>query len=403
MITERDYLLFLAGINELGTVSLSTLIEHFGSARAVCKADAEEFKLLITGNMAEKLGQLLSGDDIEERVYRYKERIKEEGYGYIMLDDPEYPERLKSIIDPPRIIFYKGQPDILNMPYMIAMVGSRQATEYGREAAQHIASGLAKAGVVVVSGLAYGIDTASHKGAIKGGGKTIGVSGCGINYIYPKGNELLYRKMYEEHLVISENGLDIPSFAYNFPLRNRIISGLCQGTIVVEARERSGSLITADQALLQGRNIYAVPGRLNDPLSAGTNRLIRNGATLVDDVDVILEDLMGVSQYEQHCVNKEKKESLTGAVSGSRRNKVTNNNTGDNTSGGRICERGLLTQFSAAEEKIYECISSDPIFIDDIVKMSGIGLAMCIAGLIKLKSLGLIAEVERGYYQRTIR
>ncbi len=399
MITERDYLLYLAGLNELGTVSLSTLIDYFGSAEAVCKADTEEFKLLIAGSMAEKLSQLLSGEDIEERICSYKERMEREGFGYIMLEDPEYPDRLKEIADAPRVLFYKGRIDILKAPYMIAMVGSRQASEYGREAAKLLASELAKAGVVIVSGLAYGIDTASHKGAIRGGGRTIGVSGCGINYIYPKGNELLYRKMYDEHLIISENGLDVPSFAYNFPLRNRIISGLCQGTVVIEAREKSGSLITADQALLQGRNIYAVPGRINDPLSTGTNRLIRDGATLVDKIDIILEDLMGVSE-----VNNDTSYNKSNCPAGSSDASYQAGANGYNYPGGRTSDgRNVLSRLSAGEEEIYKVITNEPQFIDDIVRASGIGLAMCIAGLINLKRNGLVTEVERGYYRRTMR
>ena len=399
MITERDYLLYLAGLNEIGTVSLSTLIDYFGSAEAVCKADTEEFKLLIAGSMAEKLSQLLSGEDIEERICSYKERMEREGFGYIMLEDPEYPDRLKEIADAPRVLFYKGRIDILKAPYMIAMVGSRQASEYGREAAKLLASELAKAGVVIVSGLAYGIDTASHKGAIRGGGRTIGVSGCGINYIYPKGNELLYRKMYDEHLIISENGLDVPSFAYNFPLRNRIISGLCQGTVVIEAREKSGSLITADQALLQGRNIYAVPGRINDPLSTGTNRLIRDGATLVDKIDIILEDLMGVSE-----VNNDTSYNKSNCPAGSSDASYQAGTNGYNYSGGRTSDgRNVLSRLSAGEEEIYKVITNEPQFIDDIVRASGIGLAMCIAGLINLKRNGLVTEVERGYYRRTMR
>ncbi|MCR4608176.1 MAG: DNA-processing protein DprA [Eubacterium sp.] len=399
MITERDYLLYLAGLNEIGTVSLSTLIDYFGSAEAVCKADTKEFKLLIAGSMAEKLSQLLSGEDIEERICSYKERMEREGFGYIMLEDPEYPDRLKEIADAPRVLFYKGRIDILKAPYMIAMVGSRQASEYGREAAKLLASELAKAGVVIVSGLAYGIDTASHKGAIRGGGRTIGVSGCGINYIYPKGNELLYRKMYDEHLIISENGLDVPAFAYNFPLRNRIISGLCQGTVVIEAREKSGSLITADQALLQGRNIYAVPGRINDPLSTGTNRLIRDGAMLVDKIDIILEDLMGVSE-----VNNDTSYNKSNCPAGSSDASYQAGTNGYNYPGGRTSDgRNVLSRLSAGEEEIYKVITNEPQFIDDIVRASGIGLAMCIAGLINLKRNGLVTEVERGYYRRTLR
>ena len=274
MLTERDYLLYLSSILEIGTLTASHLMKHFGSAENVCMADPYEINLLINGNMADKLQRIIKRDEIEKRVASYKERLEKEKIGYIMLGDELYPELLACIDDPPEVLYYKGDIGLLRQKNMIAMVGSRQATVYGREAAELISSQLASTGVVVVSGLAYGIDTSSHRGAIKAGGRTIGVSGCGINIIYPHGNRQLYEKMYSDQLVISENGLDVPSYGFNFPLRNRIISGLSKGVVVVEAREKSGSLITAEIALLQGRNVYAIPGRINDPLSKGTNRLI---------------------------------------------------------------------------------------------------------------------------------
>ncbi|MBR1675038.1 MAG: DNA-processing protein DprA [Eubacterium sp.] len=374
MLSERDYLLYLSSILEIGTMTASHLMKHFGSAERVCMADENEMNLLINGSMADKLQSVIKREEIEERVASYKERLQKEGIGYIMRGDKEYPKLLDCIDDPPEILYFKGNINLLKEKNMIAMVGSRQATIYGREAAELISSQLAAAGVVVVSGLAYGIDTASHRGAIKAKGKTIGVSGCGINIIYPHGNRQLYENMYKDQLVISENGLDVPSYGFNFPLRNRIISGLSRGVVVVEAREKSGSLITAEMALLQGRNVYAIPGRINDPLSKGTNRLIREGATLVDNADVIMEDILGVSGYKPKYEKKEEKN-----------------------------EQGLFFKLSEEEVKVFEAVTTDPVYIDDIVSVSGVAMPRCIAALITLRKAGLIAETERGYYHRMLK
>ncbi len=378
MLTERDYLLYLSSILEIGTLTASHLMKHFGSAENVCMADPYEINLLINGNMADKLQRIIKRDEIEKRVASYKERLEKEKIGYIMLGDELYPELLACIDDPPEVLYYKGDIGLLRQKNMIAMVGSRQATVYGREAAELISSQLASTGVVVVSGLAYGIDTSSHRGAIKAGGRTIGVSGCGINIIYPHGNRQLYEKMYSDQLVISENGLDVPSYGFNFPLRNRIISGLSKGVVVVEAREKSGSLITAEIALLQGRNVYAIPGRINDPLSKGTNRLIREGATLVDNADVILEDVLGVSVYRPQF---------------------------DEKSGGKGDEKKSISEefFTDEERKVLEAVPNDPVYIDDIVAASGVVMPRCIAALITLRKKGVIAETERGYYHRVLK
>ena len=404
MLTERDYLLYLSSLLEIGTLTASHLMKHFGSAENVCKADPEEIKLLISANMADKLHRVIKKEEIEERVTKYKERLKEAGIGYIMLTDELYPDSLRYIDDPPEILYYKGNIELLKEKNMIAMVGSRQATSYGRDAAELVASQLASAGVVVVSGLAYGIDTSSHKGAIAAGGHTIGVSGCGINIIYPHGNKQLYEKMYMNHLVISENGLDVQSYGFNFPLRNRIISGLSRGVVVVEAREKSGSLITADMALMQGRNVYAIPGRINDPLSKGTNRLIREGATLVDNADVILEDILGVSAYEPQFDEIRQIDTKWQSDSKWQSSSMQQGDTKRQNSGkqgfGNQC---ISIKLSEEEQRIFDAVSNDPIFIDDIVTASGVAMPRCIAGLVKLKSYELIVEAERGYYKRKLR
>ncbi|MBI2981136.1 MAG: DNA-protecting protein DprA [Deltaproteobacteria bacterium] len=193
--------------------------------------------------------------------------------------DSDYPEILTSIENPPPELWVEGELSLLNQGTRIAIVGTREATVYGKKIAFRLARHLAERGVLVVSGLAYGIDTEAHRGALAGGGKTIAVLGCGIDIPYPKGNVPLKGEIIRSGLVLSEWKDGTPGADWMFPRRNRIISGLSSAVVVVEAAERSGALITADWALSQGREVFAVPGNIDSPVSAGPNLLIRNGAT----------------------------------------------------------------------------------------------------------------------------
>jgi DNA processing protein len=206
------------------------------------------------------------------------------------MPEPHYPKLLATIDDPPYLLFYRGELPT-DSDLCLAIVGSRKATAYGREVASYLAGGLAKAGAWVVSGLARGIDSNGHRGALDAGGKTIGVLGCGIDVIYPRENRQLFADVAESGCIISEYPLGMQPLAKNFPVRNRIVSGLCSGVIVVEAGLRSGTQITVDYALEQGRDIYAVPGSIFSPASAGTHRLIRDyGVKLITSAQDVLEE-----------------------------------------------------------------------------------------------------------------
>lgn len=212
------------------------------------------------------------------------------GNQIVTLADPDYPQALLNSADPPLLLYVKGHVELLNRP-ALAIVGSRNATRQGQIDAEAFASALSAAGLTIVSGLALGIDAAAHRGALGGRGSTVAVIGTGADRIYPAGNESLAREIAAEGAVISEFPLGSPPLAGNFPRRNRLIAGLARGCLVVEAAERSGSLITARLAAEGGSEVFALPGSIHSPLAKGCHRLIKQGAKLVESAQDILEEL----------------------------------------------------------------------------------------------------------------
>lgn len=210
--------------------------------------------------------------------------------GFLAESDCRYPELLRKIPDPPAGLYYRGRPEWMKAR-CFAVVGTRKPTEYGRWAAFRIGQRLAESGITVVSGMAAGIDSLAHRGALHAGGKTIAVMGCGLHFCFPASNRPLMREIGEKGLLLSEYPPEHPPAKYTFPRRNRIISGLCEGVIVVEAGLSSGSLITAELAAEQGRSVYALPGNINRVMSIGTNKLLRDGALPIAVIDDLLWDL----------------------------------------------------------------------------------------------------------------
>ena len=217
-------------------------------------------------------------------------QIPTEEIRQVQIGDRDYPELLKYIADPPIVLYYTGDITLASKP-AIAVVGARKATSYGKWAAYGFAKKLSDYEIVVVSGMAYGIDSFAHKGAVENGGKTIAVLGCGVDICYPDSNQALRERILKDGLILSEYEPGTPPLPFRFPLRNRIISGLSIGTIVAEAGLASGSLITAERAAEQGRNIYALPGNINSIYSFGTNKLIKDGATPLIVFDDIIDEL----------------------------------------------------------------------------------------------------------------
>ncbi|WP_059170810.1 DNA-processing protein DprA [Bacillus sp. FJAT-27445] len=209
----------------------------------------------------------------------------------ITILDPEYPELLKQIYQPPWALFASGDTTLLTHFLKLAVVGSRQATDYGKNAIRLLFPGLIEKDILIVSGLAKGIDTLAHECTIRNGGKTIAVIAGGLYHVYPEENRKLAAEMMRSQLVISEHPPATKPSRWHFPMRNRIISGLCRGTFIVEAKQKSGSLITANYAVNEGRDVFSLPGHIFSPFSAGTNELIQQGAKLVASTEDILEEL----------------------------------------------------------------------------------------------------------------
>ena len=209
--------------------------------------------------------------------------------GLIDISEDSYPDILRQIYLPPPLLFFKGNK-IKEAKFSIAIVGSRRCTAYGREVTGYISRNLSEIGITVVSGLAVGIDSCAHKAALEGKGGSIGVMGCGIDIVYPPENRFLYEDILSNGSIITEFLPETPPLKSNFPIRNRIISGLCRGVVVIEAGEKSGAAITCEMALKQNREVFAVPGNIFNPMSKGCHKLIKEGAKLVESVDDILEE-----------------------------------------------------------------------------------------------------------------
>ncbi|WP_027718401.1 DNA-processing protein DprA [Desulfovirgula thermocuniculi] len=263
------------------------LRERFGSFEAAWLATEKELGERGGFDLrgAAELAARRKGLSLEEE----EEKMAKLNIKYITFEDPDYPELLRQIPDPPPGLFVRGAlPDAA---LWVAIVGSRRPTPYGLLVAESLAKDLARAGAVVVSGMARGIDSAAHRGALSAGGFTVAVLGCGPDVVYPPENRRLMDQIVAGGAVVSEFPPGAPPEPWHFPVRNRLISGLSQATVVVEAGEKSGALITADQALEQGREVMAVPGPVHSPQSKGTNRLIKEGARLVEGASDVLEEL----------------------------------------------------------------------------------------------------------------
>ena len=280
----RDVLIALSLLPFLTPNRTRLLRECFGRVELACEASSQmlEGLLSLTPEQARQVKNPLT------RAAR--EIVAATRSNAVTLADDAYPPLLREIIDPPLVLHVRGNAALL-ANLSIAIVGSRKATPYGINASAQLARELAAAGVTIVSGLARGIDAAAHQAALDAGAPTIGVLGTGIDVVYPREHRRLYKRMAEGGAIVSELPPGAPPRRENFPVRNRIISGLTKGTVIVEATTRSGSLITARMAAEQGRDVFAVPGSIFSDKSEGTHRLIQYGAKLVHDVDDVLEEL----------------------------------------------------------------------------------------------------------------
>ncbi len=286
----------------LGPRKARDLLARYGSPQAIFRASASELTAFgLHGGTARNLA---SGVAFEEAATQH-ERLKQAGATLIPQDDPLYPEQLREVYDPPIALFAKGRVELLDT-VMVAVIGSRRATAYGKAVAQKISAELCAAGATVTSGMARGIDTAAHESCLQVGGGTIAVFGCGLDLIYPTENRKLAARIALDGLLLSEYPFGSPAYPQNFPVRNRIISGLSCAVVVVEGAQYSGSSITARLALDQGREVFAVPGNITSTMSYGPNLLIRQGAHLVIQTSDILDELPNEARLRLASDQKER-------------------------------------------------------------------------------------------------
>lgn len=349
------HLIALSSIPDLGPVTIKKLIARFGSPEAVFRAGRDELTSVekVGRKRAEAIRNFSGFNAIEESV----KKLEKQGILPVTLNSDIYPEMLREIPDAPLVLYIKGEPQ-KDDRYALAVVGSRKPTPYGVSVAMTMASELSAMGFTVVSGLARGIDTGAHIGAVRAGGRSIAVLGSGIDVPYPPENKGLIERIAQSGYVVSEFPPGTGPNRENFPRRNRIISGLSMGVLVVEAAEGSGALITADHALDQGKEVFSIPGNINSPVSKGTNELIRKGAKIVVTAEDIIEELAPV---------------LKGFIKS--REKV------------RI-------EISDEEKALCGALSGEPVHVDDISREAKMPVSKTLAVLLGLELKGVVRQTE---------
>jgi len=368
--TDIEKWLRLIRADSVGATTFAKLIKHFGSADRALGASVSELAKIdgVGFKTAEQIAATRGKFDVTAEL----ELAQKLDVWIINLDDERYPPVLKQIYDPPPVLYIKGslsREDNL----AISIVGSRRCSLYGQEQSSRLAHFLSSAGFTICSGMARGIDTAAHQGALSAGGRTIAVQGCGLENIYPPENKKLFELIAESGACISELPLGFEPLSENFPPRNRIIAGLSLGTIVVEAGFRSGALITARAALENNREVMAVPGKIDSPLSRGAHRLIKQGAKLIESVEDVMEALGYIGeQLEDHVSTAAEKAA-------------------------KSIETPLFDikalKLSSPEKAIYECLKKEPLHIEEIIDDTDLAAGSVNAGLVSLRLKGLIKQL----------
>lgn len=362
-LVQKELEYWLASTQKLGPVKTKALLDFFGSEEAIYGATKSQLQQ-VEGITEAVVTEMLQKKEPACLHNNYK-KMEEKGIYLISVHDKEYPERLQNIEKPPYALFCRGKLPVEDK-ISIAIVGARNCSAYGKEMALWFGRELSNAGIQVISGLAFGIDGYAHQGALHGQTPTFGVLGNGIDICYPKENFSIYMKIQERGGVLSEYSPGTRPATFQFPMRNRIISGLSDAVLVVEARERSGSLITADLALDQGKDIFAIPGRIGDNLSSGCNNLIKQGAQIVLSPTEIVENF---HLNELKCVKNFKKNNI------------------------------LL---DSPEKIVYASLGFKPKHLDEILAETSMLMSEVIAILLKLELDGYVKQTSPNCYIRQI-
>lgn len=357
---ENLYWVWLSSLQGIGAVKKKRLIEDYKMPYNIfCKSETE---LRQIAYLTDKNIDVLTDKKYIENAKKHLEDIYKNDIEIIPINDENYFELLKDIYDPPIVLYAKGK--VKKNEISIGVVGSRKATSYGLNVAYDISDKLASFNITITSGLARGVDTYAHKGALKNKNRTIAVLGCGLDIVYPYDNKALFEEIIQDGMVITEYLPKTKPAPYHFPARNRIISGISRGILVVEAGAKSGSLITADFALEQGRDVFAIPGNIGYKNSEGTNALIKDGARIVTSENDILEEILGVVSNKKDLQKVKKYDNL---------NKV--------------------------EEKIIECLSYQAMHIDLIAKNTKLDIKEINSALIVLELKGIIKQNDGKIFQ----
>ena len=363
--------------DSIGPITFAKLIKYFGSAETVLGASVSELAKVdgVGFKTAERIAATRNKFDPAVEL----ELAQKLGVWIVNLDDKRYPPALKQIYDPPPVLYIKGsftRQDNL----AISIVGSRHCSLYGQEQSSRLAHFLSSAGFTICSGMARGIDTAAHQGALSAGGRTIAVQGCGLANVFPPENKKLFALIAESGACISELPLQYEPLPENFPPRNRIIAGLSLGTIVIEASFRSGALITARAALDCNREVMAVPGKIDSPLSKGAHRLIKQGAKLIESVEDVMEALGYIGeQLETHV-------SAAAAKASEKIEKP-------------LFDVSQL-KLSSDEKTIFDCLGKEPLHIEQIIADTNLTPGSVNASLISLRLKGLIKQLPGSLFVR---
>lgn len=369
-MNELEYLLILNSIPEVGFVRINNLVKRFGGITEIFRAsqaELEEVELI-----GPKIASAIINRDRDKTLKREIALAEKYGVKIMSYLDEDYPVNLKEIYDPPVVLYVRGEftdEDI----YSIGIVGSRHASRYGLQTAERLGCELAARGLTVVSGLARGIDAAGHKGALKARGRTIAVLGSGLANVYPAEHIRLADEISENGAVISEFPMECEPYKDNFPRRNRIISGLSLGVVVVEAAKNSGALITTDFALEQGRELFAVPGQARTATAAGTNMLLRHGARLVESADDVIEELGDVIRGHLEAGAPKKRD-------------------------GKIPKAPV--GLDEPERKIFEALGDAPVSVDEIIDETELPAAEAVGCLTRLELKGVVAQLPGKSYRR---
>jgi DNA processing protein len=357
---SREALIALNLIEHVGPVRVRLLLEHFGDAPKVLQASKSE--LLRVRNIGDETAGAIAGWEKTVDLAGELKRVQEFGCHVLIQGDEDYPELLRHIYDPPIVLYAKGQLTAKDKN-AVAMVGSRMTTHYGIETARKLAYQLAYVGVTVVSGGARGIDTASHQGALAAKGRTVCVLGTGINIVFPPENVELFERIAENGAVITQFPFNRPADKQSFPIRNRIVAGMTLGTVIVEADMNSGALITANFATEYGRQVFAVPGRIDSPRSKGCHDLIKKGAKLCEGA----EDILSEFEYLFPAGNRPPSPGETGVLP--------------------------ALELSENERRVYDSLSHEESSIDEVIRRSGLPSSAVSVALLSLEMKRVIKQL----------